>query len=105
MHYLLVLYFNPKTFTVSHLVTLNSVNFGGGQGIFVRKTTYEKLTKCSNFIWYIPEKLTKFPLPEFYITFARKTFFRDFFLGGGEATPSRAGPQAPHQLNPAMGGR
>ena len=57
-------------------------------------------------------------VPEFYTTFARKMpnftyclpekkFFRDFFSGWG-ATPSpssptpMAGPQASHQLNPAL---
>ena len=126
---------------------------------------YEKLTKCSNFTWYLPKKLTKyrdigtvskknisdrpfwrdfwgtkmlkypnFPglchhwgeftqltlqprspswwqgdstfawnMPEFYITFGRKIFFWDFsFFWGGGNPLSGAGPQAHHQLNPAL---
>jgi len=66
--YLLVLYFNPKTFTVDHLVTpsklmghrrRSSVNFGGGNA-FLPKIMYEKITKCWNFTWYLPNKLTKY---------------------------------------------
>jgi len=72
------------------------------------------------FTSYLPEKVTKFlnsihdiypKMPEFYIRpmFDRKIFFRDFFVkGGGQGNaplPSptpMAGPQAPHQLNPAL---
>ena len=66
--YLLVLYFNDKTFTVDHLVTpsklmghrrRSSVNFGGGNA-FLPEIMYEKITKCWNFTWYLPKKLTKY---------------------------------------------
>ena len=60
----------------------------------------------------MPEFYTTFvrKMPEFYIVFARKNIFPDFFLGGvvGEGNPllpsptPMAGPQAPHQLNPAL---
>ena len=35
------------------------VNFG--VETFCRKNTYEKLTKCPNFILFLPEKLSKYP--------------------------------------------
>ena len=38
----------------------STVNFGGGKA-FLTEIMHEKLTKCSNFTWYLPEKLTKFP--------------------------------------------
>ena len=47
-------------------------------------------------------------MPEFYITFARRKYFPGFFggvVGEGNPLPSptpMAGPQAPHQLNPAL---
>ena len=48
-------------------------------------------------------------MPKFYIMFAWRKYFRDFWgcSGGGQpsCTPSptpMAGPQAPHQLNPAL---
>jgi len=49
-------------------------------------------------------------MPEFYIMFAGKKYFPGFFLGVvGEGNPTSptpmAGPQAPHQLNPALGKR
>jgi len=34
----------------------------------------------------MPEKFNK--MPEFYMIFARKIFFRNFFWGGGEVAPS-----------------
>ena len=76
---------------------------------FLPKIMDEKLTKCSYFTCYLPENLTKFPhftrhLPGFYITFAifsGKKFFSGIFFWGGQP-PARAGPQASHQLNPAL---
>ena len=61
----------------------------------------------------MPEFYTTFvrKMPEFYLMFAEKNIFRFFLEGGvvGEgntlAPPSptpMAGPQAPHQLNPAL---
>ena len=88
-------------------IGVSSVNFRGnlGQDIFARKNMYEKLTKCSNFTWFLREKLAKYPtfydicrkvnkIPEFYMLFARKNgkilhnncpknIFPDFFRGGG----------------------
>ena len=67
---------------------------------------YEKLTKCQNFTWFLPEKLSKYPnfydicpkinkipefsdfcpkMPEFYIIIARKTFFPN--LGAHDPCP------------------
>ena len=53
-------------------------------------------------------------MPEFYIMFARKNIFRDFFLGGGGGngggqplTPisyAYGWAPGPHQLNPALHG-
>ena len=59
---------------------------------------YDKLTNSLHFT-----HLSK--MPEFYIMFARKIFSGIFFSGGSNCplyqTPV-AGPQAPHQLNPAL---
>jgi len=55
---------------------------------------YEKITKCPNFTWFLPEKLTKLSnftrflpekMAEFCMVVARKIFSRCFFLGGGSA--------------------
>jgi len=54
----------------------SSVNFGG-QDIFARKYMHEKLTKFPNFTWYRPGKINK--MPKFYMIFARKIFFPNFF--------------------------
>ena len=107
---------NPKTFTVSHLVTQvrrahrrmvgAQSNLAGGQDIFAR-IMYEKLEKMPDFYTTFVRKM-----PEFYIMLARKKYFPGFFSGGGgvvgEATPlplsptPMAGPQAPYQLNTAL---
>jgi len=54
---------------------------------------HEKLTKCPNVTWHLPEKWTKFPnfiwcmpekinkMPEFYMIFTRKIFFPIFWEG------------------------
>ena len=59
------------------------VNFRGARH-FCPKNMYEKVTKCPNFTWFLPEKLAKYPnffiifsrkinkIPEFYMTFARQ---------------------------------
>ena len=73
---------------------------------FCPKNMYEKLTKCPNFTWilHLAQKLSKYPnlndicpkneensislhgfcpkMPEFYIKFPPKKFFRFFFWGG-----------------------
>jgi len=87
--YLLVLYFNPKTFTVDHLVTQSklghrrrsSVNFGGGNA-FLPEIMYEKLTKCSNFTWYLPKKINKISWHGHCIKkehISDRPFWRDFW--------------------------
>jgi len=78
----------------------SSVNFRGARN-FCPKNEYEKLTKCPNFRWFLPEKIIKVPeffwylpekkfpilhdfarkMPEFYIIIARKIFFPIFFGG------------------------
>ena len=80
----------------------SSVNFKGRH--CRPKNMYEKLTKCQNFTWFLPEKLWKYPnfmvfarkmnkFPEFYNIFARKNarilhnncpknIYPDFFSGG-----------------------
>jgi len=85
----------------------SSVNFRGARH-FCPKIMYQKLTKCPNFAWYLPEKkLTKFPnfawfLPEnarIYMIIARKICFSEF-LGGlpPSATPICACPCVRHRL-------
>ena len=38
------------------LIGVGAVNFGEGQGILIRKYMHEKLIKCPNFTWFLPEK-------------------------------------------------
>ena len=68
----------------------------------------------SEFYMTFPEKLTKFPnftrhLPKnarILHCLNEKYFLGFFFFGGGDSLPPSptpmAGPQAPHQLNPAL---
>jgi len=56
----------------------------GGQDIFARKYMHEKLTKCPNFTWYMPEK--KFKNVRILHDFCQKIFSR-FFLGGRGQLP------------------
>jgi len=58
----------------------------GGE-TFLPQIMHQKLTKYLNFTSYLPEKATKFPnsihdicrkMPEFYIMFDQKIFFREF---------------------------
>ena len=101
----------------------SSVNFRG-QDIFARKIC-EKLTKCPNFTWFMPEKLipeflylnekmNKIPnfrwfliinqflivnqCPNFYIIISRKIFSHFIFFLGGEAHV----PPCPRLLKPMM---
>jgi len=39
----------------------SSVNFRGEAKHFCPKNMYEKLRKCPNFTWFLPEKLSKYP--------------------------------------------
>ena len=48
----------------------SSVNFRGGAQNFCLKNVYEKLTKCPNFRWFLPEKIIR--IPKFFLIFARK---------------------------------
>ena len=92
----------------SHHRCRSSVNFKGARHIFCPKNMYEKLKKCPNFTWFLPEKLEKYPkfynifrkinkipefctifaqkMPEFYIIIARKYF--SWILGGTCPLPS-----------------
>jgi len=56
----------------------SSVNFGG-QDIFARKYMHEKLTKCPNFTWSLPEK---YIFPDFlgYISYAYAAVCRSGIL-------------------------
>ena len=94
---------------------------GGGWGArhFCQRLCVNKISEILHI--YLPEKVTEFmnsihdicpKMPEFYIRpmFDRKIFCGILFVGWGEQgnaplpspTPM-AGPQAPHQLNPALG--
>jgi len=79
---------------------------GGGQDIFARKYMHEKLTKCPNFTWYLPEKLTKKitfnKMSEFYMIFARKIFFPNFFFGGGQQPLRPSSPTSPTSMTAIM---
>jgi len=86
----------------------SSVNFRGAR-YFCPRNMYEKLTKCPNFTWFLPEKLSKYPnfydicpknepnsriLHDFCPKNARilhnncpKKIFSRFFFGGGRHVP------------------
>jgi len=73
----------------------STVNFGGGEAFL--PLMYEKLTKCWNSTRYLPEIC-----PNFTLRLPEEKYFSGFLLeGGGNPLPG-AGPQAPHQLNPAL---
>jgi len=74
---------------------VGAVNICGGKAFLPLR--YEKLTKCSNFTQYLPEIS-----PNFTLRFPEEKYFSVFFWGGGGNPLPGAGPQAPHQLKPAL---
>ena len=68
-------------------LVMNSIGVGahstlGGHPIFAEKKMYEKLSKCPNFTWFLPEKISKYPT---FMILARKNYqnsgiLQDFFL-------------------------
>ena len=61
------------TFFGDQIIGVGAQSTLGEQDIFARKYMHEKLTKCPNFTWYLPEKNNK--MPEFYTIFARTNSF------------------------------
>ena len=82
-----------RTSRVSNRRHSSSVNFGGAID-FWPKIRYEKLTKCPNFLWYLPEIYQQIYFPnlrgvcpkmlEFYTIIVRRVFSR---WGGTPSAP------------------